>query len=755
MENTNNNYDNIEFCRDTLYKFLENDIDFYVEPIIIQNITRNDIIKPDNYEYDGKILEKLTLIHETNNVKFYNNMSLQLIVSKKKMSDKLDNGCLYNYVLSEITTIDRIPCVLLNIMNFVVDNEIISVYENKNKFVPLKDMLTSVDMMVVFKKILKRLVLICNKLKNFRHNLFTINSIFISEDGRTVKVTNFENASCDLFTTHFSKPSNIDNPFYDIYSLFSSYMNYCLDNKIKVDDKIERIIENIIPEKIRDYSNVFLDEKIFENSNIQSVSSSDILKKHFNIAKINDENNIKDFNSATDTSVDSVSDAETGEKSGKESDNDSDSDSDSDSNNDSNTNFDSDSNTNSDNETNTGFADSTSDNENENEESNDTSEIFNKPQIISDNSVSSLVMSNSSITKYKEKRDNVDYSFLKKNIKKIKKLKGGSIEMSNKNEHSLTESNNDNSRFLAKKINYKKINYKCNNIMIRGSRKLIELSDNKNLYVSEGGMSSNTRKSNGNKKSSHESPRESMRDKVLKEFGRSQEMDESQSSNIFESVDKGQRREKNRSSKKKNRKSKKNSSESSLISLSDVKDNAIGQQGQQMNQLVNPLGQPLGPNMMDPNMANQPMINQPMINQPMMGPNMFNQQPMQPQLGMDNGMSQPQINAIGSILGTGGLSQGSSLPTNPYGNMPMEASMAQFSPVHTMSPMAPQIQPQMQMQPQMQPQIQPQMQPQVAPQMQPQVAPQMQMPQMGGGQPVNNPGFKPGKTYRLKKDFFF
>jgi hypothetical protein len=348
------------------------DYDKYrIEPIVISEIDIDNILKPDNFDFKN-ILDNLEFYKKLNNkyIYFSNNSEINYEVNiskysgnKNLLSTKENIGLVFHYVLSELITLNKlnnIEGILINLMNFSVKKKeikniikdfkdfddfddfddddllLISIFERRDKTITLSDFikknkLTLNDYKIIFFKILFILERLTDKYKNFRHNNLNLESIRITNnrnpkkikinninnddnndiefiDKFIIKFTNFENAYSDSITKKTSKNISKENPYYDIHCLFSSFMNFCLNNNIILDDKITKFIDKIIPEKYRTYENnennkYKLDEEYYLSNQTEFISAKHLIKNIFFNDIINN-NNIVNMNlSASPMSV--------------------------------------------------------------------------------------------------------------------------------------------------------------------------------------------------------------------------------------------------------------------------------------------------------------------------------------------------------------------------------------------------------------------------------------------------------------------
>ena len=337
----------------------EIDIDNILKP---DNFDFKNIL--DNLEFYKKLDNKYIYFSNNSDINYEVNIS-KYSGNKNLLSTKENIGLVFHYVLSELITLNKLnntEGILINLMNFSVKKKeikniikdfgdiddddllLISIFERRDKTITLSDFikknkLTLDDYKIIFFKILFILEKLTDKYKNFRHNNLNLDSIRITNninpkkikikinndnnhsndsndsndsnyniefiDKFIIKFTNFENAYSDSITKKTSKNISKENPYYDIHYFFSSFMNFCLNNNIIVDDKISKFIDQIIPEKYRTYENkkYKLDEEYYLSNQTEFISAKDLIKNIFFNDIINN-NNIVNMNlSASPMSV--------------------------------------------------------------------------------------------------------------------------------------------------------------------------------------------------------------------------------------------------------------------------------------------------------------------------------------------------------------------------------------------------------------------------------------------------------------------
>jgi hypothetical protein len=338
-----NEYNNLDFCINMLNDYLDSkDFDKYrIEPIVISEIDIDNILKSENFDFKN-ILSNLQFYKKLDDKYIYFSDNYEVNISKytgnrNLLSTKENVGLVFNYILSELVTLNKInnmEPILLNLMNYSIkkkeindkinlnnfeDNDLllISIFERRNKTLTLSDFikknkLSLSDYKLIFLKVLFILERLTNKYKNFRHNNLNLDSIRISfnkdpkmiqiddntkfMDKFILKFTNFEDAYADSISKKTLKNISKENPYYDIHYFFSSFMNYCLTNKIDIDEKVKDFINQIVPEKYRNYENkkFKLDEEYYLSNETDFIIAKDLIKNIFFDDIIN--NNIENMN---------------------------------------------------------------------------------------------------------------------------------------------------------------------------------------------------------------------------------------------------------------------------------------------------------------------------------------------------------------------------------------------------------------------------------------------------------------------------
>ncbi len=343
-----NNYDNLNYCINLIDDFIDNRTKYKVDPIVINEIKLENILKEENFNYE-KILDNLKFDKIVNNKNIYFGKNYEVHISKydskiTNLSTKQNIGLIYNYIFSEFLTQNNLDIILLNLMNFSVlkkdikldnldnfnndDILLVSIYYNKSDTFTeyLKNGLSDDDMKKIFFMVLFNLYKFSAKLKNFRHNKLNLNSIrliksnkkvnfnigdikFSFDTNYDVKITDFENSSSNNLSNFLSIDNQEENPFYDVHYFFSAFMSYIKREKINVNDSIIHFIESIIPIKYRNYdnNNFQLDEKVFNSDESQIIIPSDILKKNIFFSDFIMDITVTPISSLSENSLDKYS----------------------------------------------------------------------------------------------------------------------------------------------------------------------------------------------------------------------------------------------------------------------------------------------------------------------------------------------------------------------------------------------------------------------------------------------------------------
>jgi hypothetical protein len=368
-------YNNTVELVDILYKFVydqENSNQYTYVVLKPEKINLNTIIKDKNFEYQyilnsslaKKDNFKIMSIIENNfdNLqndlkykkivlkKYFKNFPLTLVIQKylTKYEETINIVDIYyelfiNQIISEYIINDKIPFFLLNICNFNVEldklsvnkdffNLIIEEYKiynisSKSKFcislyehyhsydtLPnlLKTELTENDIKNIFFQIFFTYAYLNYKLVNFRHNYFIIDSFLIQKIQNNITYYlnlgdlsfKLENPRfiCKLFNYRFSSidgyknvyETDISNSTYDIYFFFISILNYPEINKNNL-EKIKIIISNFISYDL--INSPLIDEIKFKTKYTFSIIPIHILSKNnFFINFINMNSKSKEFN---------------------------------------------------------------------------------------------------------------------------------------------------------------------------------------------------------------------------------------------------------------------------------------------------------------------------------------------------------------------------------------------------------------------------------------------------------------------------
>ena len=226
-----------------------------------------------------------------------------------------------NQIISQFVIIDKIPFYILNLSNynfhskdlqmFHIDKYFhtnidlyqkskfaLSVYENYFDYITMREYLEKEINEEEIKNLLFQVLFsyayLSDKLINFRHNNFTIDSFFVQKLKNNQKF-NFFIGDVDFYiNTHtifklynyrFSEmsgfkniyKSNIDNPSYDIYTFFKSILDFTYKTK-KNYEKIKIIISNFIPLDLIEEK--FMKEEIFLNKFANTIIPLQILSKN-------------------------------------------------------------------------------------------------------------------------------------------------------------------------------------------------------------------------------------------------------------------------------------------------------------------------------------------------------------------------------------------------------------------------------------------------------------------------------------------
>ncbi len=616
-----NNYDDLDFCINLINEYLEsNDKSKYrVEPISLSELTPEKIIKDSDFKYKN-IIKDTKFKFESNGKKVNHGKDYEISIkpydgNQNNILDEENRGLIFNYYLSELVTLHNLDIVLLNLMNFIdEDNNLVSVYNGTSH--TLKEFFNNNDFDLeivknIFFQILYNLHKINIKVKNFRHNNLNLESVRIIKNTNSnkkilfdlgldnkvikdceyiVKFTDFDNSSCDIISKNLNLKKPSENPYYDIHSFFSSYMHYALyENEKYNDEHVENFINNIISEDYRYYnnkkSNIYLDEKVFENNETKFILPIDILEKN---------------------------------------------------------NF---------------FANSIS--RMQKNKSNKNSIKNNEAEL----SVSSISISENSLSKYNKKNSKINYNI----------------------ENSLTETSGDKSRMFAKNIKYKnkKTSSNINNInsMIKGTRRLYVPNRNN---LTEGSMTSDVLSNVENDKRKERDDDKKRRTRKIEDESESvdKEPEEISDESSVENEDlsaepKVSRSKSKKDSKKSSKKSKKMMSESSLPSLSSSGVNTEHQKTMTGTEVRNIMGQ----------------YSESALKKNVLGNLPENYSGPIPHGMMQQGLSQQkQTNRLGALLGTDGQAPNGAAPPNlqPMSVGMMENGLnATMSPQMMMSPVAP------------------------------------------------------------------
>ncbi len=130
-----NNYDDLDFCINLINEYLEsNDKSKYrVEPISLSELTPEKIIKDSDFKYKN-IIKDTKFKFESNGKKVNHGKDYEISIkpydgNQNNILDEENRGLIFNYYLSELVTLHNLDIVLLNLMNFIdEDNNLVSVY---------------------------------------------------------------------------------------------------------------------------------------------------------------------------------------------------------------------------------------------------------------------------------------------------------------------------------------------------------------------------------------------------------------------------------------------------------------------------------------------------------------------------------------------------------------------------------------------------------------------------------------------------
>ena len=267
-----NSYDNIDFCIEVLYNFLNNNNDCYqlidkkLENIQINDLKKSDIFKDyedilnNNFEYIGYLNNKYKFKNILKDKKYevliskYDNL-----LKRNSLNNNVINNIRFLYYLGQISINLNYKLVTFSIMSFDIKikeiekinkkiydkikykDEIVNVLitENFNDNQTLNKYLdkniSNIDFRYLSFKILYSLSLINEKLTNFVHNNLNLDSIIIcknknknyayslgytsfkiDEDLYDIKITDFDKSTCD----EILKINNEVNLYHDIINIF-------------------------------------------------------------------------------------------------------------------------------------------------------------------------------------------------------------------------------------------------------------------------------------------------------------------------------------------------------------------------------------------------------------------------------------------------------------------------------------------------------------------------------------------------------
>jgi hypothetical protein len=182
-----NNYDDLDFCINLINDYLEsNDKSKYrIEPISLSELTHDKIIKNSDFKYKN-IIKDTKFKFESNNKKVHHGKNYEILIipyegNQNNIMDDENNGLIFNYYLSELVTLHNLDIILLNLMNFIdEDNNLVSVFNgNSSTFLEyLNENDFNLDVIKnIFFQVLYNLHKINLKVKNFRHNNLNLESV--------------------------------------------------------------------------------------------------------------------------------------------------------------------------------------------------------------------------------------------------------------------------------------------------------------------------------------------------------------------------------------------------------------------------------------------------------------------------------------------------------------------------------------------------------------------------------------------------
>lgn len=300
-------YNNIYDLLDLLYNFVYKDKyskDYIFEPLNIKNITLDDLIKGEDFNYhyvinntiDNKTNFKIMDTFEDKIIlkKYSKNFPMTLVIQPNKLINSVSITDIYyelamNQITSEFVILDQVPFYLLNVCNFnlsynklklnsefdelisktypkIKENDYfcISVYEHYSSYDTLrnfiKNEMTEKDMKNIVFQLIFSYAYMIYKLGNYRHNDLTIDSFLVEKFkepmdlmlviGENKKFELKTNFVCKMFNYRKSQISGMDNniscimdnPTFDIYTLLKSLYESKEDFK--------NIIKHIMPIEI-------------------------------------------------------------------------------------------------------------------------------------------------------------------------------------------------------------------------------------------------------------------------------------------------------------------------------------------------------------------------------------------------------------------------------------------------------------------------------------------------------------------------
>ena len=308
-----NNYDQLDFCLNTLHDYINNkstNTCYIFKPIFRNSLKLSDIKKSSDFDFTHIFNAKFDFIN------IYNNKWLFTRTSDSSLTCSLsfgfyDDPSKYNnidcpelvnismlYLCSEYVLNDNFKHVLLPIMYFDINkNKLLNLFpdfsshistnNNNNMYVlitehystmiPLVDYLkknfskmTILHWKVLFFQLLYTLAKLNIYFNNFRHNMLNLDSIMLNirditnlnNNTETYKVGNitfnipvvdFNIKICDFYKSTYNNLNNNSydyNPYYDIHYFFNSLYIF-LKSNFNIPYSILIFLNDIVPEKLR------------------------------------------------------------------------------------------------------------------------------------------------------------------------------------------------------------------------------------------------------------------------------------------------------------------------------------------------------------------------------------------------------------------------------------------------------------------------------------------------------------------------